>query len=298
MKIFISGTSGFIGQYLIEYLDSEEFELHRLNLRENIDNTTLDGADVVIHLAGRAHDLKNVSSPEDYYDINFGITKRLFDLYLKSKATKFIFISSVKAVADEVSSVLTEEDQPTPKTHYGKSKLMAEEYIRNQPLPNSKSIYILRPCIVYGPGNKGNLNLLYKFVVTGIPWPLGGYNNRRSFTSIENLCFVLQELICRNDIPQGDYQVADDMSLSTNDLVALIGEAIGKSPKIFKFPKVLILWLTKIGDILHLPFNSDTLGKLTSNYVVSNKKLLKAIGKSLPVQTNDGIRKTIQSFQK
>jgi nucleoside-diphosphate-sugar epimerase len=89
-----------------------------------------------------------------------------------------------------VEGVLTEEVEPKPLTHYGKSKLMAEEYILSQPLSVGKSYYILRPCMIHGPGNKGNLNLLYQIVQKGIPYPLAAFENKRSFLSIENLCFI------------------------------------------------------------------------------------------------------------
>src|SRR5690606_31466401 len=102
----------------------------------------------------------------------------LYDWYLKSKATKFIYASSVKAIADSVEGELTEDTPARPLTAYGISKLKAEEYIQQLSLGmTSKAFYILRPCMVHGPGNKGNLNLLYKFVTKGIPYPLGAFNN-------------------------------------------------------------------------------------------------------------------------
>ncbi len=83
---------------------------------------------------------------------------------MQSKAKKFIFFSTVKAVADSVEGILNEETTPNPKTAYGKSKLAAEQYINRQPIPDDKLVYILRPCMIHGPGNKGNLNLLYSIV--------------------------------------------------------------------------------------------------------------------------------------
>jgi hypothetical protein len=71
--------------------------------------------------------------------------------------------------------------------------------------------------MIHGEGNKGNLNLLYQLVSKGLPWPLGNFKNQRSFLSIENLCFVIREIVERNDILFGIYQVADDEALSTNE---------------------------------------------------------------------------------
>tara|TARA_R110002124_G_scaffold189476_1_gene356790 strand:+ start:24911 stop:25294 length:384 start_codon:yes stop_codon:yes gene_type:complete len=123
---------------------------------------------------------------------------------------------------------LTEKTIPNPKTHYGIAKHQAEEYILSKKLPEGKRLYILRPCLIHGSGNKGNLNLLYKLVDKGLPWPLGAFDNKRSFLSIENLCFVIKELLGNTTIPSGAYQVADDKSLSTNELIQLLGVSLGK----------------------------------------------------------------------
>ena len=87
--------------------------------------------------------------------------------------------------------------------------------------------------MIHGPGNKGNLNLLYNLVSKGFPWPLGDFENKRSFCSIENLCFIIRELIERDDIPSGIYNIADDVPLSTNEVVRLIAESKGKEARIF-----------------------------------------------------------------
>jgi nucleoside-diphosphate-sugar epimerase len=190
---------------------------------------------------------------------------------------------------------LTEGTIPNPQTHYGKSKLIAEKYIKNQILPAGKSYYILRPCMIHGPGNKGNLNLLYKFVKKGIPYPLADFQNQRSLLSIENLNFVIKELLER-DISSGIYQIADDESLSTNELVKEIALVQKSSPKLWAIPKNLIKILARLGDVFKLPLNSERLKKLTENYIVSNAKIKTAIGKQLPVSARDGLRKTIESF--
>lgn len=109
---------------------------------------------------------------------------------MASPARKFIFFSSVKAAADFVpGDLLTEDIVPHPVGPYGESKIKAEEYILNHPA-YEKQVYILRPCMIHGPGNKGNLNLLHQVIKKGIPWPLGAFENRRSFTSIGNLILL------------------------------------------------------------------------------------------------------------
>lgn len=299
MKVKLTGGTGFVGQNLIKYLDSNDFELQNISRTDllNISELNLNECSALVHLAGKAHDLKNTANIEAYHEVNYELTKQLYDAFLKSDSQKFIFISSVKAAADSVENILTEEAVPNPKTAYGKSKLLAEKYIQEQPLPLGKSYYILRPCMIHGPGNKGNLNLLYKFVQKSIPYPLAAFKNKRSFLSVSNLCFVIKELLGRN-IESGIYNVADDEALSTNKIVKLLSISSSKRVKLFKCPIPVINLLAKLGDLFHLPINTEKLKKLTGNYVVSNAKLKKVLSlEEMPTSAEDGLIATVQSFK-
>ncbi len=296
-SIWITGANGFVGRSLIDFLENNSYsDIHSIDLRKIDDKIDLPKNSTLVHLAGKAHDLKNVSSKDEYYKVNFNLTKDLFDVFLTSSAKKFIFFSSVKACKDNVDSFLKEIDIPNPQTHYGKSKLIAEEYIQKQFLPLGKSYYILRPCMIHGPGNKGNLNLLYKLVSKNIPWPLGAFENKRSFCSIDNLMFIIQELIERDDIPSGIYNIADDETLSTNEVISVLAESLNRSAKIWKISKALVQYVAKIGNFFRLPLNEERLQKLTDSYVVSNEKIKTALGKSLPVSSKEGLLKTFKSF--
>jgi nucleoside-diphosphate-sugar epimerase len=290
-RIYITGSSGFVGLNLIRYLAPfYTFNKFKKN------NSIKINHDIVIHLAGKAHDLKNVSSPNEYYKVNTELSKEVFDVFLTSEAKIFITLSSVKAVADEVDGELSEDAIPNPITHYGKSKLLAEQYILSKPIPDGKRVYILRPCMIHGPGNKGNLNLLYSLVSKGLPWPLGLFQNSRSYLSIENLCFIIKELLDREDIPSGVYNLADDAPLSTNEVIKMIAESRGKKARILNISKNLIKMLARVGDILKLPLNSERLQKLTESYIVSNAKIKKALVKQLPVSSKEGLIRTFESF--
>jgi nucleoside-diphosphate-sugar epimerase len=291
-KFFISGSSGFVGTNILDFFGEEKFYLLK---RGSVINITQVVA--VLHFAGKAHDLKKSSTSDEYYKDNTELTKKIYDAFLESDAKVFITLSSVKAVADEVRGELTEKQQPNPVTHYGKSKLLAEEYILSKEIPKDKRVYILRPCMIHGPGNKGNLNLLYKIVSKNIPWPLGAFDNNRSFCSIDNLMFVINELIEREDISSGIYNVADDEPLSTNQLIDLIAQSQNIKPNVWKIPKGFINRLAKLGDLLHLPLDTERLQKLIDSYVVSNHKIKNAIGKPLPVSSTDGLLKTFKSFK-
>ena len=290
-SIYLTGSSGFVGTHLQSYLSSG-YQFRPYNRGEEV----FVQEDIVIHLAGKAHDTKNVVKPGEYYQVNTELTIEIFDAFLNSSAKVFITLSSVKAAADLVDGVLTEEVVPNPQTHYGKSKLLAEQYILEQSIPVGKRVYIIRPCMIHGPGNKGNLNLLYRVVSKNIPWPLAAFNNQRSFCSVENICFVINELIHREDIPSGVYNMADDESLSTNDLIRAIAESLGRQPKFLSLQVNLIRAFARLGDWLKLPLNSERLQKLTESYVVSNQKIKTAIGKPFPLSAKEGLMRTFRSF--
>ncbi|AZA62758.1 NAD-dependent epimerase/dehydratase family protein [Chryseobacterium indoltheticum] len=300
MRVIITGTSGFVGRNLIRYLDSKSINIQLLSLRKEgwkkVLNSKFD-ADAVIHLAGKAHDTSDVSNPDEYYKVNRDLTIELFNEFLVSDIKKFFYFSSVKAAADTVVDILREDVEPNPITHYGKSKIEAENYITNQKLPEGKKVYIIRPCMIHGPGNKGNLNLLYKLVEKGIPWPLAAFENKRSFLSIDNLNFLILQMLNKN-IPSGIYNFADDKSISTNELISAINTALGKKAKLWKISKDLIERIADFGDKLHLPLNTERLKKLTESYVVSNQKIKSALGiEKLPVSAEEGLIKTIKSFK-
>lgn len=317
MNILITGIHGFVGSNLVETLK----KCHRLygldiitprkegvvttflwkDIEEETDSMKqLPQFDAIIHLAGKAHDTKNQSKEQAYFYINTELTQRIFDFFLESNTKQFIFFSSVKAAADSVvGKVLTEDVIPTPVGPYGESKIKAENYILEQLSRCSlreKQVYILRPCMIHGPGNKGNLNLLYNVVRKGIPWPLGDFENRRSFTSIDNLSYVIDGLLTK-DVPSGIYHMGDDEALSTNELIATMCEVMGKKPHIWKMNRMMMEGCAELGSLLHLPLNIERLRKLTENYVVSNAKIKKALGiDKMPVTAKEGLIKTIKSF--
>ncbi len=304
-EVLITGASGFAGTNLLKHLSTKGIKSTALVRKPKVgemgwqsDLTFSSEIGAVVHLAGKAHDLKKVAGSDEYFCVNTELTKRVFGAFLNSNAHTFIYVSSVKAIADKVEGeMLLETDLPKPLTPYGKSKLAAEMYLLALPLPAPKNVYILRPCMIHGRGNKGNLNLLYKLVKKGIPWPLGAFENKRSFLSVDNFCFVVDEILSGNLAP-GVYNLADTDPLSTNELIRLIAKGMNKKALIWSFPKPLIQLLAKVGDYLSLPLTTERLQKLTDDYVVSNHKLLNALGKPLPVEAHLGMMKTIKSFEK
>ena len=310
MKILITGVHGFVGSNLVKAL-SKEHTIYGLDivspLKDGVRYTfswdfldkpdEIPEVDAIIHLAGKAHDTKNKTLADVYFKVNTGLTQKIYDYFLASKKIKkFIFFSTAKAAADKVDGVLTEDVVPSPKGPYGESKIAAEKYIQGH-LDAEKQVYILRPCMIHGPGNKGNLNLLYGVVKKGIPWPLGAFENRRTFTSIDNLCFVINGLLTK-DVTSGIYNMGDDEALSTNELIEEICKSLGKKVHIWKLPKGLMTGFAKIGGALHLPLDSERLRKLTESYISSNAKIKKALGvEKMPVDAREGLKLTLESFK-
>ena len=309
MKILITGIHGFVGSNLVEYLKSEN-EIYGLDIVspekagvvktfswDDIETGAVPAMDAIIHLAGKAHDTKNKSAADVYFKVNTGLTQKIFDYFLASGTSKFVFFSTAKAAADRVDGVLTEDVVPSPVGPYGESKIKAEEYVLGKELPSDKQVYIFRPCMIHGPGNKGNLNLLYSVVRKGIPWPLGAFENRRTFTSVENICFAVNGVLT-TDVESGIYNMGDDEALSTNELIEEICKSLGKKAHIWRLPKCLMTGIAKVGGWLHLPLNSMRLQKLTENYVSSNAKIKAALGvEKLPVDAREGLIRTIESFK-
>lgn len=295
-SILLTGATGFVGSNLTKHLKND-FKISSLNLRGANGINKLDETMSIIHLAGKAHDLRKTSDDNEYYQINTDLTKQLFNVFIQSDSRDFIYFSSVKAVADTVGDVLTEDVLPSPLTPYGKSKQLAEEYLLSKTLPNNKRVFIIRPCMIHGPGNKGNLNLLYNVVKKGIPYPLAAFENRRSFLSVDNLNYIIDRILKDETIEGGIYNVADDEPLSTNQVIELIAKASGQKPKLWKINKTLVRSLASIGDKLRLPLNSERLKKLTESYIVSNDKIKKALNIShLPISSAEGLSITINSF--
>ncbi|WP_286777292.1 NAD-dependent epimerase/dehydratase family protein [Sphingobacterium sp. UBA2074] len=299
MEIICTGTSGFVGQNLLQYLKNRDYNCVNISLRKKDWHLHMPGsATAIIHLAGKAHDTSNTSISDEYFGVNRDLTIELFKKFLNSDIHDFFYFSSVKAVADTVAGVLVEDVQPKPLTPYGKSKLEAEQFLLSQTLPQGKRLFIIRPCMIHGPGNKGNLNLLYKVVDKNIPWPLSAFHNQRSFLSIDNLSYIIYKMLTDQSVPSGVYNVADDESLSTNDLVSLIAATLGKKEHLWHISPGFIKSMVRIGDILPLPLNSERLKKLTESYVVSNQKIKTALGvDKLPLSAKEGLIKTILSFK-
>ena len=311
-RVLITGISGFVGTNLREYFKKKDgFKISGSSRdKKTIEplSNQIDGIfsfeelfekevsfHSYVHLSGKVHNLRDKHNDQEYFEANFENVKRLFQFFLKDlNSRKFIFLSTIHVLTENPDVILDEDYIPRPFTPYGRSKYKAEKYLLEN-CPANKDVYILRPSMIHGPGNKGNLNSLFRLIKSGLPYPLGAVNNKRSFVSIENLCFIIEQII-QGEISSGLYHIADDDPTYTHDLIHLIANETGKKARIWNISLTSLEIIAKIGNIFPLPIDDHRLIKLTGDFLVSNKKIKKAIGKPLPVHSIDGLRKTIKSL--
>lgn len=313
MNILITGVHGFVGSNLVKTLSAKHVVygvdivaqrkpgLAKTFTWEELDAKLIPSMDVIIHLAAVTPDVAARVKKNPNFTVNQTLTERVFNFFLTSESKKFIFFSSVKAVANSVGEeVLDEEAIPWPVEAFGETKLKEERYIMgkfNMDDESWKRVYILRPCMIHGPGDKGYLNLLYNMVNKGFPWPLGAFENKRSFTSMDNLSFIIEGLVS-GYVTSGIYHIGDDQTISTNELIEVICESQGRKARIWRLPKYFIRSVAVIGDLFCLPLNRIRLKKLTDTYVVNNSKIKKALGiESLPVNARKGLLDTFKGFK-
>lgn len=295
-KTIILGSSGFIGQNLIKRNPNSE----GVSLRDGNWKNQISDAEVIINLVGKAHDHKGTATEQDFRYANVDLAKEIFNEFLKSNAKLLIHISSIAAQEEfESQNPLREEDECHPFSSYGKTKREAEEWLLQQNLPEKKKLIILRPPMVHGEGDKGNLGLLYKLISKGIPYPLASFDNKRSFISIDNFSYFINQIIENKELLEnGIYHISDDEAVSTKEIIEIIKKVENNNTLNLSLPKVLVKFLAKIGDIIPLPLNTKRLKKMTGNLEVSNQKIKNALGiTQLPISAKKGIEITIKSFK-
>jgi len=311
MNILLTGATGFVGQNFLRYLLTEYKDYHVFALSRKIENSPIKNVswlndtnnfdkllkinqiNVVIHLAGKAHDTKNTTVADEYFRVNYEMTKQLFDAFNKSDASKFIFLSTIKAVGDDKTYIRDAFDLTEPQTPYAQAKRKAEIHIQNASLPAGKSYYILRPCLIYGQGVKGNLATLVKFANNGIPYPFAAFENKRSYLSVDNLSLLFCQLIDQN-YSSFTLNVANEDPIGTQELIELLATKLGKKASKVQIPEGFIQLAAKTGDLLpFFPFNSEKLRKITESFVVDTAEMKKLLGFSFPNKTRETISSII-----
>jgi nucleoside-diphosphate-sugar epimerase len=264
MRILITGANGFVGRALVPaclaaghqviaatrngetdftpHSHLEDFRTGDLS-RSPYWYDVLRGVDVIIHLAARVHQRVGSSdlNRESGLRINYYATRALARAAIETGVKRFIFISTVQALADVTGlEKLTEKMKAHPVDPYGLTKLAAEQSLENLFESSDRELAILRPTLVYGPGVRANFSALMRAVQFGLPLPLKSVQNSRSVLYIGNLVDAIVTTAQTSKNASGAYLLKDGQDLSTCDMIEAIGKALGKQPRLIAFPTTLL----------------------------------------------------------
>ena len=241
-KVIVTGASGFVGKALVNQLMRDGYQVIPISFTNLLQGTvhSLPEADVCIHLAARVH-VMNDSHPnpiEEYRRINFGGTKLLADLAHRAGVKRFIYMSTVKVVAESslFKQPLTASDTPAPTDPYAISKLESENYLLEFAKTSGMEVVVIRPPLIYGKGVKANFLSLMRAAKKRIPMPFLGVKNLRSLVSLQNLISFIGCVITHPSAANQIFFVSDGEDVSIANLYKKISFSLGVSPRVFFVP--------------------------------------------------------------
>jgi UDP-glucose 4-epimerase len=305
MKILITGANGFIGAHLCQELSNRNisFRSTARNTNENhyIDfiscdlettetlNHLMDGCDVVVHLAGRAH-VTSDDSQEKYRIANEFITQRIANAASKNGISRFVYLSSIKVNGE--SSVpglpIRQSDTPNPLDNYGRSKLAAELALQEICRANSMDYVIIRPVLVYGKGVKANFSALVSAVKKGLPLPIASVKNTRSMIGINNLINLIVDACTNPKAANQTFLASDGIDMSTPELVRLIAKSLNRRTRIFPFPISILRSLAVVFG------KSSVIDKLTGSLSVDISHTTNTLNWRPPFSVESEIAKAVK----
>jgi UDP-glucose 4-epimerase len=260
--------------------------LSGIDLRNvTIRNIDLSSTDVIVHLAGKAHEMNPIPD-EIYYQVNFEMTKELADHARDSGVKQFVHISSTKVYGDEIDHVLNEFSNCHPADPYGKSKRMAEEYLLSLH-SDSFRVAIVRPPLVYGPRVKGNMIKLLQLAERNIILPLGRIGNKRSMVFVDNLVALINKVITEK--ASGIFVAGDSRPVSTDELVVLMRKCLGRSPGLVSIPPFVRTLIRNFKPALYT--------RLFGSFEVDNSSTNSTLNYTPPYSTEYGIGKMVQWYK-
>jgi nucleoside-diphosphate-sugar epimerase len=314
MTFLLTGASGFVGNAVMKAALQRRLKIRPvyrstalpydipeavqiLDLNESVDwLQVLNGVEVVIHTAGRAHILREEALVPlvEYRRVNVEGTLNLARQAAASGVRRFVFISSIKVNGEStvVGCPFTADDTPSPKDAYSISKAEAESQLKRMVQETGMEVTIIRPPLIYGPGVKGNFARLVNLVRQGIPLPLGAItHNRRSLVGLDNLVDLI--LVCA-DHPKAANQtflVCDGEDLSLTDLLKKIGKAVGKSDRLLWVPAELISFMaTLVGK-------QNISERLLGSLQVDMTKTCELLNWKPSVAVDEGLRRTVKKIE-
>ncbi len=285
MKVIVTGTTGFIGKRFVE-MAKGRYNIVPASLRNNnLSNINLNGAAAIVHLAGKAHEMKTIDD-QIFFDVNYALTRNLADKAVLQNVPHFIYASTTKVYDDNVNKIMNEQSECFTTDAYGKSKLMAEQYLQSLD-KNKMAVAIVRPPLVYGPEVKGNMLRLLQLSDKNFPLPFANMHNARTMVFVDNLIEMIFKIIDQK--ASGTFVAADEKPLSTNELLIMIKKAMNKKPALFSLPKFVRGLLKK--------FKPDLYKRLFSSFVIDNTQTNKLLNFKPPYSSAFGIGKMVDWFK-
>ena len=321
-SILLTGATGFVASHLMPLLLQNGWSVvaavrkdtHQLPAITavnvgNIDGNTdwhhaLSNIDTVIHLAARAHILQEqVSDPEaEFLKVNTQGTVNLVKGAIAANVRHFVFISSIGAMTSQSDSILTESSPSQPDTPYGRSKLLAEQALISLASQSSMSWTILRPPLVYGAGNPGNMERLIKLVQKGLPLPFGAIKNRRSLIYVGNLVDAITSTLNHPQAANQTFLVSDGEDLSTPELIQKIATNLNQPCYLLSIPPNWLQLGGKLGDTVQnfskkqLPLNTSTVERLLGNLAIDSSHIQTTLNWQPPFTVDEGLAQTLLSL--
>jgi nucleoside-diphosphate-sugar epimerase len=263
----------------------------------------LQGVDAVIHLAARAHILsdRDDGMEAEFQRVNVEGTIRLVQQSIQAGVKHFVFLSSIGAMASLSDLLLDERSPCRPDTPYGRSKLQAENALIAQAGQSGMTWTILRPTLVYGPGNPGNMERLIRLVNCRLPLPLGNITNRRSFLYVGNLVDVIARCLVNVNAKNEIFLVSDADDLSTPQLIKKVSYHMKRRCLLFSLPRGFLKILGYLGDALQavskrpIPFNTSSINRLNGSMAVDSTHIQSALNWRPPFTMDEGLALTVGS---
>jgi UDP-glucose 4-epimerase len=309
-KVLVTGGSGFLGQHLINSLNSYQVTVldrskNGYNRQLNYFKTTIDSESsydvalknvkTVIHCAARVHVMNEESSDplNDYREVNTAGTMNLARQAVEAGVKRFIFVSTIKVNGESTESgkPFIYSDDRNPLDFYGQSKSEAEVQLLQLASKTDLEVVIIRPTLVYGPGVKANFASLMNLVSKGIPLPFSCItDNKRSLVSVKNLVDLISTCIDHPKAVNQVFLVSDDNDVSTASMVKEMSRSFGKPNRLLPVP----LWCYRlIGKIFG---KEDVVNRLLGTLQVDISHTKATLGWEPPQTLEEGFKETAEAI--
>ena len=312
-RVLVTGASGFIGRILCKQILRHDHEVrcavrnssiseglpgHVVVMDEIGSNTNwekiFEGVFAIVHLAARVHVTQDSARDplEEYRKVNSFNTERLAYMAAASSVKRFIYISSIGVNGKSTNNTsFTENDLPNPFDSYTLSKWEAEKALKKVEIETGLEVVVIRPPLVYGPGNPGNFIRLLQWVNSGLPLPLASVANLRSFVYVENLVDAIISCLDHPVAANQTYLVSDGKDISTSEIIQLLANLLDKPARLLTIPTIILRLAGKLVG------KSTDVDRLLDSLVIDSSKIRRELGWVPPYSMGQGLKETVDWFK-